>query len=371
MKQTTFAIVFAVATFLMNSQSIAGSGQYNASLREEVVTASNGAVTTAAAGNADVVSGIDAKSVQEVAPGIYRIAGWGISNTVAIEAPDGFIIVDTGDNVESAREQRAALEAEIGHEIRVAAILYTHSHYVWGTTAWQDAGTEIYAHEDLLQNLRADQGVSVLSGNFMARAVIQFGMLHPTEGPDAFPNSLGFSLAKLTGEKGFVPPTITFRDGEIETHVIAGMTVEALPSKIDVLDSMAYYFPDKKLLVTNAMVWRTLFNLYTLRGDTYRDPMRLVAAADLVLTRDIEVRVDIHGPADVGRDAARDSIERFRDAMQLIHDQTYRAIAAGKDAQGAAEWVYVPARLRDDKETYGQLRWLKRGTFLVCHHSVR
>jgi hypothetical protein len=50
----------------------------------------------------------------------------------------------------------------------------------------------------------ADNGVSVLSGNFNTRAVMQFGMLHPTEVPDAFPSKLGFSAEKLTGEKGFV-----------------------------------------------------------------------------------------------------------------------------------------------------------------------
>jgi alkyl sulfatase BDS1-like metallo-beta-lactamase superfamily hydrolase len=348
-------IIGLLFCLLLNLTAIAESGQYNDSLRDERVTVHNGAVTTAPAASADVVADIDQKRVQEVAPGVYRIAGWGLSNTVAIEARDGFIIVDSGDNIDFAREQRMALEAKVGHRIRVAAILYTHSHYVWGTTVWQDEGAEIYAHEDLLSNLLADQGVSVLTGNFNTRAIIQFGMLHPAEGPDAFPNHFGFSLAKLTGEKGFMPPTITFKDGAVESHTIAGMTVEALPSKIDVLDSMAYYFPTKKLLVTNAMVSNTVFNIYTLRGDTYRDPMRLVEASDLALSRDTEVRVDIHGPAYIGRDESRAALERFRDTMQLIHDQTYRAIAAGKDAQEAAEWVYVPASIRDDKETYGQI----------------
>jgi alkyl sulfatase BDS1-like metallo-beta-lactamase superfamily hydrolase len=351
----SITIVGLLFLLLLNLTATAESDQYNDSLREDRVTAHNGAVTTAPAAHADVASDIDEKRVQEVAPGIYRIAGWGLSSTVAVEAPDGFIIVDSGDNIAFAREQRAALEAKVGHKVKVAAILYTHSHYVWGTTVWQDDGADVYAHEDLLPNLLADQGVSVLTGNFNTRAIIQFGMLHPAEGADAFPNHLGFSLAKLTGEKGFVPPTITFKDGEVESHTIAGMTVEALPSKIDVLDSMAYYFPAKKLLVTNAMVSSSVFNLYTLRGDSYRDPTRLVEAADLALSRDTDVHVDIHGPAHIGRDEARAALQRFRDTMQLIQDQTYSAIAAGKDAQEAAEWVYLPAQIRDDKETYGQV----------------
>ena len=78
---------------LLSLTAIADSSQYNDSLREERVTAHNGAVTTAPAASADIGADIDEKRVQEVAPGVYRIAGWGLSNTVAIEAPDGFIIV--------------------------------------------------------------------------------------------------------------------------------------------------------------------------------------------------------------------------------------------------------------------------------------
>jgi len=97
------------------------------------------------------------------------------------------------------------LEAEVG-KIVVAGVVYTHSHYVWGAKAWQDEGTVFYGHEDLVSTLNGDQGVSVLSGNFNTRAVIQFGMLHPRQGPDAFPNHFGFGADKLSGTKAFVPP---------------------------------------------------------------------------------------------------------------------------------------------------------------------
>ena len=183
----------------------------------------------------------------------------------------------------------------------------------------------------------ADNGISAMSGNFMTRAIMQFGMLHPIEGPDAFPSKLGFSADKLTGEKGFVAPTKTFKDGEIETHQMAGLTVEVLPSKTDVLDSVAYYLPEKKLLVGNALNGADgVFNLYTLRGDIYRDPMRLVAAADLALSRNAEVMIDIHGSAQVGKGNVRASIEAFRDGMQLIYDQTYRGISMGNQTHRVA-----------------------------------
>jgi alkyl sulfatase BDS1-like metallo-beta-lactamase superfamily hydrolase len=152
-----------------------------------------------------------------------------------------------------------------------------------------------------------------------------------------------------------VPPDITFKDGVIEEHMIAGLRVEVLPSKTDVIESVAFYFPDKKLLVSNALSAGLIFNLYTLRGDWYRNPMDFVDAADLALTRDIEYHVDIHGMARIGKENIIAGLEETRDQMQIIHDQTYRAISLGLDAQDAAEMIYMPEAMRRDKETYGQV----------------
>ncbi len=342
------AVMLGVVLASGNVQA-ASVGQYNMSLQDKVVTGAKGSLTSPQA-----AAMVEEKSVRKIADGIYRIGGWGIGNIIAVEAPEGWIIVDAGDYLEVAQEQRRALEDKVG-KIKVAAVLYTHSHYANGAKAWQDENTRFYGHEYLVATLNGDQGVSVLSGNFGTRAAIQFGMLHPTEGPDAFPNLMGFGAEKLTGTKAFVPPDITFKDGVVEEHEIAGLRVEVLPSKTDVIESVAYYFPDKKLLASNALAAGTIFNLYTLRGDWYRDPMVFVEAADLALTRDIEYQVDIHGAAVVGKDKVVAGLQETRDQMQIIHDQTFRAIALGMDAQGAAEMIYLPEAVRKDKETYGQV----------------
>ena len=342
------------AALLSGNVCAAQTRQYNMSLQNEVVTGPKGSLTSPQAASVNKLGQMDEKHVLKIADGIYRIAGWGIANIIAVEAPEGWIIVDTGDYLEVAQEQRRYLEEKVG-KIKVAAVLYTHSHYVMGAKAWQDENTRFYGHEDLVATLNGDQGVSVLSGNFGTRAAIQFGMLHPAGGPDAFPNLMGFSAEKLTGTKAFVPPDITFKDGVVEKHNIAGLQVEVLPSKTDVTESVAYYFPRLKLLASNALAAGTMFNLYTLRGDWYRNPMDFVEAADLALTRDIEYHVDIHGPAFIGKDNVIAGLQETRDQMQIIHDQTYRAISLGLDAQSAAEWIYLPEAIRKNKEAYGQV----------------
>ncbi|NOQ49409.1 MAG: MBL fold metallo-hydrolase, partial [Nitrosomonadaceae bacterium] len=348
--------VLAMAVLLLSGNVWdAPTSQYNMSLQDKVVTGAKGSLTSPVAASVDKRAEGEEKIVRKIADGIYRISGWGIANIIAVKAPEGWIIVDAGDYLEVAQEQRRALEEKVG-KIKVAAVLYTHSHYVMGAKVWQDEGTRFYAHEDMVANLNADQGVNVLSGNFNTRASIQFGILHPAEGPDAFPNLMGFGAEKLTGTKAFVPPNITFKDGVVEEHMIAGLRVEVLPSKTDVAESVAYYFPTLKLLASNSLAaGLTIFNLYTLRGDWYRDPMVFVEAADLALTRDIEYHVDIHGPAYIGKDKVIASLQETRDQMQIIHDQTFRAISLGLDAQGAAEFIYLPEAIRRDKETYGQV----------------
>ena len=346
--------VITAAIFFAGAAVAAPASQYNMSLTAQPVEMASGAITHPDAASADKIADIEEKTAKRITDGVYRLGGWGIANTIAVEGPEGWVIVDAGDNLEAAQEQRQRLEAEVG-KIKVAGVVYTHSHYVWGAKAWQDEGTVFYGHEDLVSTLNADQGVSVLSGNFMTRAVAQYGMLHPKQGPDAFPNHYGFTAAKLSGTKAFIPPGVTFEDGVIEKHTIGGLTVEVLPHKTDVKESVAYYFPEKKLLSTNAMNAGTIFNLYTLRGDWYRNPMVFVEAADLALSRDVEFHVDIHGAAKIGKENVIAGLQETRDQMQLVHDQTYRAIALGKDAQDAAEWIYVPEDLRKGKESYGQV----------------
>jgi len=359
MKPTITSSVAILAMALTGANSFAQEGGdasfVSKSLTSETVTAPNGAITTQAALNTDKLLGAHEKVVHEITDGVYHIRGWGIAHTIAIDAPDGWIIVDTGDTTKTATEMREWLEKKVGKKIKVAAILYTHSHYVDGTDAWLDEGAEIWGHEFLDAFKRADSGVGILSGNFQTRAATQFGVLHPTEGPDAFPNKLGFSMEKLTGEKSYHAPTKTFEDGKILNLTIAGEPVEVAPNRTDTKDSVGFYFPNRKALATNAIGIRFIFNLYSLRGDMYRNPVDFIEAHDWALSKNAEALVDIHGPGISGKEEVRAALEQARDQMQLIYDQTYRMISLGMDARRAAENIYMPTHLRDGFEIYGQV----------------
>jgi glyoxylase-like metal-dependent hydrolase (beta-lactamase superfamily II) len=246
---------------------------HSPSLTMETVTASNGAVTTRTQLEANSLFGItDTKVAEKVTDGVYAFRGWGIGNCFAVEAPDGWIIIDTGDSTRAAAEMREMLEQAVGKKTKVAAILLTHWHYGHGIGEWMEEGVEVWGHEHLDRNRNASKGVSVRSGFYQTRAIAQFAVFHPPQGPDAFPSMMRFFPEKLLAESSYQPPTKLFQDGEILELVVAGEPVQVAPSRTDTGDSVAFYFPKRRMLVTNFLVPGTIFNIYTLRGGPFRNP---------------------------------------------------------------------------------------------------
>jgi len=329
---------------------------HSRSLTMETVTGPNGVITTDTALTANARMGItDSKVAEQVAAGVYALRGWGIAHSFAIEAPNGWIVVDTGDSTRAAAEMRETLERAVGKKIKVAAILLTHWHYADGTGAWLDEGTEVWGHEHLDRNRSASGGVNAMGGVLQSRAIAQFGVFHPTTGPDAFPNAMSFTPEKFLAVSSYKPPTKLFPDGKVVDVVIAGEPVQVAPVRTDTMDSVAFYFPQRRLLVTNFLVTDTIFNIYTLRGGTYRNPEILVNDARWVESKNAEILLDIHGRTLKGEKAVREAVERSVDSVQIIHDQTLRLIASGKGPREAAETVYLPGNLRDRREGYGQV----------------
>jgi alkyl sulfatase BDS1-like metallo-beta-lactamase superfamily hydrolase len=368
------AIVFAVAappalaagdrSGMANPGAVTEPSWHSPSLTMETVTGPNGAVTTRVALKVNAGLGVpEQKTAEAVLPGVYALRGWGIAHSFAIEAPNGWIVVDTGDSTKAAAEMREMLERALGRKIKVAAILLTHWHYADGTGAWLDAGTEIWGHEHLDRNRSASTGVNVLSGTYLSRAIAQFGVFHPRSGPDAFPNLLGFGPEKLLAVSSYQPPTRLFEDGKVIDLVIAGEPVQVAPNRSDTSDSVGFYFPRRRMLVTNFMVVPTIFNIYTLRGGRYRDPVIFVVDARWLESKNAEILLDIHGPTLKGEKVVREAVERSVDQVQLIHDQTLRLIAQGMDGREAAEALYMPRHLREGREVYGQVESHVRQVF--------
>ncbi len=303
------------------------------------------------------------RTFYDVAPGVWTLVGNGLSNQSFIEGPDGVIAIDTG---ESNEEMAAALrELRTRTQTPVVAVMYTHFHYVTGTRAiFTEAGRDlpVYGHERIPLNLARVS--TEIAPAYSSGLIHQFGLRLPTDGPDGTVN-MGLGLFfRDPGHAPFTPghvtPTSTFRGGE--TLRIAGLTVEVAHAPSDADDSVTFWFPDLGVCVQN-IVWPTLFNVFAIRGEEYRDPQVLLPGIDHVLSLNAEHMLGAHGPPLSGKAEIKARTTRYRDSIQFLWDQTVRGMNKGLTTDHLAHSVVLPDTCDDD--------YLTTEFYGVAEHHVR
>lgn len=280
----------------------------------------------------------------EVRAGVWCLVGNGLSNQTFIDAPEGIIAVDTGESIEEMREALRRLR-EIT-DAPIAAVIYTHFHYVEGTKAILEEGNHaiplpIYGHEKIAFNKARTLGE--ISPAYSRGLVEQFAIVMPLEGPDATVNvGLGFfykNPAHAPYTPGHIP--VTEELGEKGALTIAGLPVQYQYSPSDSDDSINFYFPSIGTCVHNS-VWPVLFNVFAIRGEEYRDPRILIPGIDNIIKWAPEYLVATHGPALAGKENIREKSTRYRDSIQFMWDQTVRGINKGWTADEIASRITLP-----------------------------
>lgn len=308
-----------------------------------------------------------------VADRVHSLVGWGLANCTVIEAPEGLIVVDSGECVEEAADHVAEIRSFT--DAPVAAFIYSHFHYVNGTAAWfqgSDPGTgpnrpdptdgvPIWAHHLLPANVAASAAET--GPSWVRRGITQFGAFLPTEGPDAMPNmGIGpfmFNPAHTIRTPGHLSPTRLVTDFPAEID-LAGMKVVFHSAPSDSDDSMIIHLPELGVAINNNL-WPALFNIYPLRGEPYRDPQILLTGLDLLRDLEPEHLVGVHGPPISGRELVQEALLDYRDSIEFLWDQTVRGINHGVDPDVLAQEVVLPPRLANSP-------WLKQHYGLVRHH---
>jgi alkyl sulfatase BDS1-like metallo-beta-lactamase superfamily hydrolase len=291
-----------------------------------------------------------------VAEGVWCYVGGGTANISFVEAPAGLIVIDSGDCREEAAEALAAVREHT--DAPLVAMLWSHYHYVQGSAVYTDeAGDEleIWSHVDsarLLAAVGAEIGPIRVCG-----LVSQFGIMLPGDGADAMPNvGLGpfwKDPDRPATTPGYVPPN-RFVDGPTDT-TIAGERIVFTPIHSDSEDTLVIWLPDRGVCINNHL-WPALFNIFAMRGETYRDPLVRLEAFDLMLAYEPEHLVGVHGPPISGADTVRTALVDYRDSIQFLWDQTVRGMNAGLTLGELVESVRLPERFRQayyTTELYG------------------
>lgn len=303
------------------------------------------------------------RRLYQVREGVWSLVGNGLSNQTFIDAPDGIIAIDTGESEEEMRS--ALIELRAVTQRPIVAVVYTHFHYVSGTTEiFRDAGREVPIHGHARIPFNRRRAMSEIGPAYARGLVYQFGTSMPLDGPDGVV-SMGLGLfyrnpAHHPFTDGYVPPTVMWQGGESAS--IAGLRVEVTHAPSDADDSVTLWFPEISTCVHN-IVWPVLFNIFAIRGEEYRDPQVLVSGIDHVLGLAPEHLVGTHGPPISGADEIRRRVTADRDSIQFLWDQTVRGMNKGSTADEIASSVSLPASCDDDyltSELYG-----------VAEHHVR
>jgi alkyl sulfatase BDS1-like metallo-beta-lactamase superfamily hydrolase len=310
-------------------------------------------------------SSVIARKLYEVRPGAWCLVGNGLSNQTFIDAPEGVIAIDTGESVE---EMALALrELRKLSDRRIAAVLYTHFHYVEGTQAILDEGhcakpLPIYGHPRIAINKARTSGE--IAPAYGRGVVEQFAIAMPTEGADGTVNvGLGFHFRNAEHAPftpGYIPVTHELPD--TGTLTIGGLKVVAKHSPSDSDDSVNFLFPEIDVCVHNT-VWPTLFNVFAIRGEEYRDPRVLIPGIENIIAWAPLHLIATHGPPLAGRENIVEKSERYRDSIQFLWDQTVRGINKGWTMDEIATRVRLPDLYDQDyltSERYG-----------VAEHHVR
>jgi hypothetical protein len=79
----------------------------------KLVTAPNGAVIYDKALEAAKLAIYTEKTIEKITDGVWVIGGYSLANCIVIDAPEGLIVYETGDNAEEGKHFRDLIEQRL------------------------------------------------------------------------------------------------------------------------------------------------------------------------------------------------------------------------------------------------------------------
>jgi len=326
----------------------------------ELVEAPNGAIV-----NREVLEMLpktawtSGPEIENPAEGVHVLGGYLISACIVVEAEGGLIVFDTGDTKKDGEKLLEAIRTFSKKPIKV--IVYGHSHYCFGAGVMAEGNEDVtvIGHPDLnalvATNLTGGGAPSFypeVGPLLTARALQQFNQFLPDKGPDAWFSPTNLSL----GEVAFLPVNRPVQDGE-EFDVLGIKMQFFTRYGTDDKTHTTVWLPERKICIENAL-WNTPPNLYSIRGDLYRDPREWMECVKVV--RDLEPEVLVgygHRPI-VGKEKIRETLVAYLDGIAFTLDQSLRAMLGGYGPEDLRHMIRMPDYLAAEPhnfQSYGEL----------------
>jgi len=186
-----------------------------------------------------------------------------------------------------------------------------------------------------------------------ARALTQFNAYMPNEGPDAYVVPTNLTTLDTSA---FIPVNRPVQDGEELTVLGVRMQFFTKYGSDDKVHTTVW-LPERKILFTT-LLWSAPPQLYTLRGDVFRDPR--VWIEGLKFNRDLNAEVLISAACKpiVGAQKVRQTIEQYLDGASFVLDQSLRGILGGLGPDDLRHFVRLPTYLYEapiNLQSYGEI----------------
>ncbi len=298
-------------------------------------------------------------TIEQPVEGVWVLGGYGLAPMSIIDTDEGLIVFDTGD---TKHDGELFLEAiRTFSDKPVKAIIYGHSHTVFGAgvLAEGNGNVMVIGHPGLNavveQNLRGGGAPAFFPeiGPYLtARAVIQFNAYMPSEGPDAWVGPLLLPVSEMA----FLPVNTPVEDGQEMTVLGVRMQFFTKYGSDDKVHTTVW-LPDRKIVFTT-LLWGGPPQLYSVRGDVFRDPREWIAG--LKFTRDLqpEALISAGSRPVVGKDNIRQALQGYLDGASFVLDQTLRGILGGKGPDELRHLVRFPKYLDEvphNLQAYGEI----------------
>ena len=275
---------------------------------------------------------------------IHRATG--VANTYLVQTPAGNLLFDTGLSTQAAKHKRLLQAAAPGP---VTHIVLSHSHadHIGGVKFWRAEfpKAQIIAHA----RFRAGQRyLKALEPYFWSRNRLLYPFM-PEQPPES-----GFTAY------GGVEPDVEVADGTAHRFTLGGVEFEALPAPgAEGEDNLVLWLPQQKALFSGDFfgpLFPMLPNLFTLRGEKFRDPLAYIASLDQLIALRPQIILPSHFDPVVGEERLAADMQAMRDATAYIHDATVAGMNAGKSLWELMREMQLPPELALS-QGHGKLSW--------------
>lgn len=297
------------------------------------------------------------KQIHELADGIYMAVGYAASNVHFLVGAEGVIVIDTTETTKAAENIFADFRAI--SSLPVTTIIYTHSHrdHISGATVFAEGrDVEIIAADNFSSDLvGVDASRPTPNKALMARTKRQFGIsLTPDERVNV---GLGPGNRPMEGMgAGYMEPTLYI--GETTTITREGFDLELAKAPGETPDHLVVWLAAKGILFSGDNFYHAFPNLYAIRGTAYRDFDAWADTMDQLMAYEADILAPGHTLPVRGKDAIRDCLTAYRDAIRHVVAETVNGMNAGLDPVTIANGLALPDDLASKpylQEFYGHV----------------